>query len=154
VVRVSALAVTAAAFVLCGCGGGSAPQVERVGRGHMTVVPVGAVGYTEGTESVALIEAPSDALAGKARVRYPRHREIILSKPLRSLPVGATYILRSYQQPCEAACPMTDPPTDRCSAEFGLIDGERVTATVHVTPGRGCRIKLSSSQGRSGPADE
>src|SRR6266480_3156617 len=127
-VRLSALVVTAAVFVLYGCGDGGAPQVER-GRGHVKVVQVGAVGYTEGTESVALIEAPSDVLAGKARVRYPRRREVILSRPLRSLPDGATYILRSYQQPCEAACPMTDPPTDQCSTEFGLSEGERVTAT-------------------------
>jgi hypothetical protein len=118
------------------------------------VVQVGALGYTEGTESVALIEAPSDALAAEARVRYPSHREVILSKPLRSLPQGAHYILRSYQRPCEAACPRTDPPTDRCSAEFGLLDGERVMATVHVTPGHGCRIKLSSSRARLRRTDD
>jgi hypothetical protein len=84
--RILALVVTAAVFVACGCGDGSAPQAERAGRGHLKVVQVGAVGYVEGTESVAVIVAPGDALADKACVLYPRRREVILSKRLPSLP--------------------------------------------------------------------
>jgi hypothetical protein len=146
VVRSSIVGVAAAAVVLYGCGEGSAQDIEPLGRGHVKVVQVGAVGYTEGTESVAMIVAPGDAVPARARVRYPERRQIILDRCLQALPPRATYILTSFQQPCDAACPMKDAPTDKCSIEFALTDQERVVAVVHVVPGRPCKIKTSSSK--------
>jgi hypothetical protein len=40
---------------------------------------------------------------------------------------------------------MRDPPTDRCSTEFGLSDGELLTATIQVIPDRLCKITTASS---------
>jgi outer membrane protein assembly factor BamB len=54
-----------------------------------------------------------------------------------------TYVLESWQQPCEAACPPQgglDPATDRCDLTFELASGEELEALVEVTPGEGCTI--------------
>jgi hypothetical protein len=138
------MGIAVAAIVLYGCGEGSSPEIDSPGRGHIKVVQVGAVGYTEGTESVAVVVAPNDAVPARARVRFPERREIIMDRSLQALPPRATYILKSFQQPCEGMCPMKDPPTDKCSTEFTLTDQERVVAVVHVVPGRSCEIMTSS----------
>lgn len=61
-----------------------------------------------------------------------------------ALPAGS-YVLESWQRPCEAACPPQgglDPETDRCEVEFGVAAQDRVEALVEVTPGRGCTITV------------
>jgi hypothetical protein len=145
VVRLPGLAICAAAITVYGCGDSGPPDLEPPGKGHVKVIQLGAVGYTEGTVSKATIVAPDDSLAATTSVRYPNKREVILNRTLRALPKRSTYILESWQRPCEAACPMKDPPTDRCSTEFGLSDGESLTATLHVSPGRSCKITTASS---------
>jgi hypothetical protein len=144
-VRSSAIVIVAAAPYLVGCGGEGPAPVES-GWGHVKVIQVGAAGYTEGTDSFALLQAPDDSLAASRRIRYPDRRQVIIDRRVPSLPPHGTYILRSFQRPCDANCPMRDPPTDRCDREFALHDGERVTATVRVTPGRHCTITLRPSE--------
>ena len=75
---------------------------------------------------------------------YPGRREVILDRAVTALAPGGTYILESWQRPCEARCPMKDPPTQRCSTEFGLSDGKSLTATVQISPGRSCKITTAS----------
>jgi hypothetical protein len=144
-VRLPGVAIFAAAIAVYGCSDSGPPDIQPLGRGHVKLIQVGAVGYTEGTVSKATIVAPDDSLAARASVRFPSRREVVLDRGVRALPPKATYVLESWQRPCEAACPMKDPPTDRCSTEFGLTDGELVTATIQVTPGRSCKITTASS---------
>lgn len=145
VVRLPGLAICVAAIAIYGCGGSGPPDFEPPGKGHVKVIQLGAVGYTEGTVSKATIVAPSDSLAAHTSVRFPSRREVILNRAVRALPPGGAYILESWQRPCEAACPMKDPPTDRCSTEFGLSKGESLTATIQVSPGRSCKITTASN---------
>src|SRR3954454_19274209 len=145
VVRLPGLAICAAAITIYGCGDASPPGLEPPGEGHVKLVQLGAIGYTEGTVSKATIVAPDDSLAARMSVRFPSRHEVILDRDLRALPGRGTYILESWQRPCEAACPMKDPPTDRCSTEFGLSDGESLTATIHVHPGRPCKVTTASN---------
>lgn len=61
-----------------------------------------------------------------------------------ALPTGS-YVLESWQRPCEAACPPQgglDPETDRCEAELDVAAEERLEVLIEVTPGEGCTITV------------
>jgi hypothetical protein len=50
------------------------------------------------------------------------------------------YRIVSYQRPCDGNCDYLDPPTDRCAATLELDAGETREITIHVQPGRDCRV--------------
>jgi len=53
-----------------------------------------------------------------------------------------TWRLVSFQRPCDGNCNYLDGPTDRCALLFRIRRSDTLSATVHVTPGSGCRIEL------------
>lgn len=53
------------------------------------------------------------------------------------------YVLRSYVRPCEAACPLMDPPTDECTLALSLEAGGTVEVHVERLIGR-CAATVAS----------
>jgi hypothetical protein len=64
------------------------------------------------------------------------------AKELRFALMPGRYRMVSFQRPCDGNCGYLDPPTDRCSKFLWIRARTKVTATVLVSPGNGCRIRF------------
>jgi hypothetical protein len=54
-----------------------------------------------------------------------------------------SYRLVSFQRPCDGNCGILDPPTDQCDLPVEVRPEEVITATITLSPGKGCTIELS-----------
>jgi hypothetical protein len=53
------------------------------------------------------------------------------------------YWVGSYARPCDGNCSNLDAPRDRCSRHVVVRGGETARATVRITVGRPCSIRLT-----------
>lgn len=53
-----------------------------------------------------------------------------------------SYVLTTYQRPCDGHCGNLDPPADVCSAPVEITAGGVVHATSTVRYGEGCSIEI------------
>jgi len=53
------------------------------------------------------------------------------------------YWVGSYARPCDGNCSYLDQPRDRCSRHVVIRGGETLRATVRITVGRPCSIRLT-----------
>jgi len=105
---------------------------------------VGGALYAEGAFSYLTLET-SDGRP----VLEEEFTDTRLTRPLvdKTLSAGS-YRMLSYQRPCDASCPgpgatgYLDPPTDRCSVTFELLEGQLLRASVELRPGEGCAFRF------------
>ena len=58
------------------------------------------------------------------------------------LPVGS-YLVESYQRPCDGNCGFLDPPTDQCSQTLDIQAGTSSFLTAAFGPGKGCTMSTT-----------
>lgn len=126
---------TALAATACGSYEGSPPPTATL-RVVQVLDESGGL-YAEGSRSYVRLVAPNDAVTEEEL--DPNTQSVVLTAP------EASYTLESWQRTCDGNCSMLDPPTDRCSTRVDLVAGKPTRATVTLSPGRGCTIKLAGS---------
>jgi hypothetical protein len=127
----AAAAVLAAALA---AGASAGPPKANL---HVTQTLVGTQLYIEGSIGyVRIRNAPGRMIAAKT-FRTARRLDF-------ALPPGR-YRLISFQRPCDGNCSYLDPPTDRCARPFQVRRRGSVDATVLLSPGAGCRIRLHTN---------
>jgi hypothetical protein len=108
-------------------------------RGHLRVSErlVGGLDpYIEGSIGYVRIRTRAGKLVASGKFSLAR-------RPLRFALRPGTYRLFSFQRPCDGNCGFLDPPTDRCSRLFRVRAREAVSATILLSPGKGCTIRLT-----------
>lgn len=122
------------ALVLADASATAAHAPLRPAAVRVTQIFVGPGRYIEGSFSYLRVGRIGGGYALQRRlVGYPRASVRLSLAPGR-------YRLRSWQRPCDGNCSVLDPPIDRCSGDFRVTAGRAMTATIRVTPTRGCRI--------------
>ena len=125
----AAVAVLAAVIASVASAGSQKPALK------VTQKFIGSVHYVEGSIGYIRIKSP----AGR---RVAQKTFSGATKQLRFTLAPGRYRVVSFQRPCDGNCSLLDPPTDRCSTAVQIRAGATVSATVVVTPGQGCRIRL------------
>ena len=132
--KLSTATVVLAIGLLAGCGssrpqaGGSRPATLRV---KQVMVP-GSL-YFEGSYSYVRVEREGREVA-KVKLEDSR-AELRLDE--------GSYRLISFQRPCDGNCGYLDPPMDQCDLPVDVAPDKLVTATVRLSPGKGCTIALA-----------
>jgi hypothetical protein len=127
-------ALLAVAMVAASCGSASerprsaAPATLRVAQ---KLVP-GSL-YFEGSYSYVRVERDGHEIA-KVKLEDSRG-ELRLD--------AGSYRLISFQRPCDGNCGYLDPPMDLCDLPVEVAANQVVTATVRLSPGKGCTIALA-----------
>ncbi|MBA2382601.1 MAG: hypothetical protein H0V73_10875 [Chloroflexi bacterium] len=93
--------------------------------------------YIEGAYAFVEIRDVSGTLADSAQTdRYHLAQELLRT----DLPAG-DYVLRTYVRPCEAACPLMDPPTDICEVTFTAEPVRTTQFTINRSIGA-CTVEV------------
>lgn len=154
----AAALVVAAAVVAVRWPVGPAPTIgptpdggTGVARLHVEQVFADNTGYIEGSFSYLEVH---DASTGEMVIEevFTGDAPAVLDREL----APGSYRLVSYQRPCEASCPDLggglDPPTDRCESVFDAAADTTTVATITVSPGQGCAIRLEPVASADAPA--
>lgn len=95
--------------------------------------------YIEGAYAFVEIKSADGSLAAAAQTdRYHLAQELLRTE-LRS----GDYTLLTYVRPCEAACPLMDPPTDRCEATFTAPPAGLIVMTIRRSIGQACSVDFT-----------
>jgi hypothetical protein len=89
--------------------------------------------YFEGSYSYVRVERDGHEIA-KVKLENSRG-ELRLN--------AGSYRLVSFQRPCDGNCGYLDPPMDQCDLPVEVEANQVVTATVRLSPGKGCTIALA-----------
>jgi len=137
----SAVLVLGVVAIAASCGGTPPEHSGSDGAARLRVTQKVALGslYTEGSYSYVRVEQGGDEVSTVKLEDAPAE--------LRLDP--GSYRLSSFQRPCDGTCSNLDPPTDQCELPLELAKDQVVTATVRLTPGKGCTIELSAYAGRT-----
>jgi hypothetical protein len=97
--------------------------------------------YREGSVSyVGITQVGNDLIATKT-VRPLAGLEPILLVETELAP--GTYVVSSYQRPCDGNCDVLNSPIDRCDSEpIEVEEGTAVSVLVSVVPFGGCTISV------------
>jgi hypothetical protein len=100
--------------------------------------------YREGSVSYVSINQVGNNLITAKVVRPLAGLEPILLAQT-EVPAG-TYVVSSFQRPCDGNCDLLNAPSDRCDSEpFEVQEGATVSFLVSVVPFGGCSISLEGS---------
>jgi hypothetical protein len=58
------------------------------------------------------------------------------------VPRGGEYTLSSWVEPCAGNCGATDPPTDRCSTDITVPDGDDLEVDLLIRTGDPCQLSV------------
>jgi hypothetical protein len=99
--------------------------------------------YREGSVSyVAINQVGNDLIAAKALRPLAGLDPILLIET--ELGPG-TYVVTSFQRPCDGNCDVLNAPIDRCDSEpLELHEGETISVLVSVVPFGGCSISVET----------
>ena len=134
-VKVRTSTVVLGISLLVGCGS-TKPQAANSRPAMLRVKQVMVPGslYTEGSFSYVRVERDGQEIA-KVKLEDSR-AELRLDE--------GSYRLISFQRPCDGNCGYLDPPMDQCDLPVDVAPDELVTATVRLSPGKGCTIALAN----------
>jgi hypothetical protein len=95
----------------------------------------GGIRYTEGSVTHVDVRTPEGALVGSFTGVQLKPEDHLLELTLDPGP----YRLSAYQRPCLLGCDFQlGPLVDRCQARFEIPGGSEMTATIDLTPSKGC----------------
>jgi hypothetical protein len=138
--RLVALTVAAVGVsMLAACGatqhrtGGSEPGTLRVRQ-----VSVPGSLYVEGSYSYVRVEQDGHEIAKVRLTNAPTPRATIRLGP-------GSYRLVSFQRACDGNCGILDAPSDQCDLAVDVSANQVVSATVRLSPGKGCTIETTDA---------
>jgi hypothetical protein len=133
--RLVALASAAVGVWLLAACGGTEHQTSDVQTGTLRVRQLSVPGsaYIEGSYSYVRVERDGHEIAKVRLTNAPTPRATIRLGP-------GSYRLVSFQRACDGNCGILDPPSDQCDLPVEVPADGVVTATVRLSPGKGCTI--------------